>query len=145
MESWLLYAILTSLSWGGYIILMKIATSEKYYGLNPAYVLLFMLVGIAVLFVGNFLLSEPSLPTSKGAVMISIAAGALWAFGIWASLRAISGGAEIAKLAPIYNTNTLIAVLLGIVFLHELPASSELLRVLLGAVLIVLGSVLVIS
>ena len=45
--------------------------------------------------------------------------------------------------APIFNANTLVTVMLGIIFLHEIPNTSQMLRVIAGAVLIVIGAVLV--
>jgi len=143
MESWLLYGLLASLSFGSYIVLTKVATSEKYFGLSPTYVSLFMLIGIAILVIGNLLFVEGGFPKNKTAITISVAAGVLWALGILSSLKALKLGADVSRLVPIFNTNTLVAVLLGVIFLHELPTGSELLRVIVGAVFIVLGSVLV--
>jgi uncharacterized membrane protein len=44
---------------------------------------------------------------------------------------------------PIYNCNTLIAVLLGIMVLQETPNFAEAVRLIIGSVLIVAGGVLV--
>ena len=55
-------------------------------------------------------------------------------------LKALKSGVDVAKLAPIYNVNTLFAVLLGIIFLHEIPHPGEMIRVIIGAILIVIGS-----
>jgi len=62
--------------------------------------------------------------------------------GVFAFL-AFSAGAEVAKLVPIYNTNTLIAVILGLLLLHEVPAVDERIKVIIGAILIVIGGILV--
>ncbi len=69
--------------------------------------------------------------------------GALWALGMVFVFLAFSSGAEAAKLVPIYNTNTLIAVFLGIVFLHELPVPDERIKVVTGALMIIFGSILI--
>ena len=74
---------------------------------------------------------------------LALIAGIIWSVGFLAIAIAISQKADIARLAPIYNTNTLIAVLLGIIFLKEIPDASSIFRIIGGAVLIVVGAVLV--
>ena len=79
-------------------------------------------------------------PETKGLALI---AGIIWGLGFLAVAIAIAQKADVARLAPIYNTNTLLAVLLGIIFLKEIPDASQIFRVVAGAVLIVTGAVLV--
>lgn len=144
MQTWLIYGVLAAFFWGSYIIAAKVATSEKYYGINPSYVSLLMLIGVAIIFVGSVVYEGKfAMPESKTGIAFGILAGILWGLGMVASLRALSSGADIARLAPIYNTNTLVAVLLGIILLHELPAGWAIVKVLIGAVLIIIGAVLV--
>ena len=145
MQTWIIYGILASFFWGSYIIAAKVATSEKYFGINPALVSLFMLVGMAAVFViavlleGNF-----ETPKSSLGIVFSVLAGVLWALGIFVSIKALSLGASVSKLAPLYNTNTLVAVFLGIVLLKEIPNSTgNTLKLIIGAILIVVGAFLV--
>ena len=70
-------------------------------------------------------------------------AGVIWAVGFLAIAIAISQKGEVARLAPLYNRNTIIAVVLGIVLLKEVPDMSQVLRVIIGAVMIVIGAALV--
>ena len=49
----------------------------------------------------------------------------------------------MSQLAPIYNANTIIAVILGIILLKEIPNASQMIRIIIGAVMIVVGAVLV--
>jgi uncharacterized membrane protein len=144
MQTWLVYGLIAALLWGGYIVVAKVATSEKYFGINSSYVSLLMLIGIAVVFIANTIYEGKfELPQNTGGMAIGILAGALWALGMVVSLKAIAAGADVAKLTPIYNTNTLVAVILGIIILNELPSADNMLRVLAGAVLIVIGAILV--
>ena len=69
--------------------------------------------------------------------------GILWAGGMVLAFLAFSSGADAAKLVPIYNTNTLIAVMIGLFALHEVPAPDERLKVVTGALLIVIGGILI--
>ena len=55
MQTWLIYGSIAALLWGSYIVAAKVATSEKYFGINPSYVSLFMLIGIATVFIGSII------------------------------------------------------------------------------------------
>ncbi len=144
MKLWLIYGIIAALFWGSYIIAAKVASSEKYFNVSSRYMSLFMLIGIAVVFLGIFFFSEkPAVLPSRMGMGFGILAGMIWALGMFFALKAITAGADVARLTPIYNTNTLIAVLLGIILLHELPTAGQAIKVIIGALLIVVGSVLV--
>jgi len=100
--------------------------------------------GLGVVFIfGVFLLFKPSFDFEWKSSSIALIAGITWGLGFLAVAVAIAQKADIARLAPIYNTNTLLAVLLGIIFLKEIPNASQIFRVIAGAVLIVIGSILV--
>lgn len=144
MQNWLVYGLLASLFWGSYIVAAKVASSEKYYGINPFQVSLFMLVGVAIVFIATSFWQGFSMPESKAGTAVAVFAGVLWASGMTVSLIALQKGADVARLTPLYNTNTLVAVFLGILLLKELPASQDLIKVLVGSVLIMIGTVLVI-
>lgn len=171
MPTWLLYGLVSSVFWGTYAVISKIVTSEKYLKIQSTNASLLMLVGIILVFFLFFLIRTQNLSflmRSAGFVVMGIVityiilalkqtgisitpavlilgslSGALWAGGMIFTFFAFSAGAEAAKLVPIYNTNTLIAVFLGIAMLHELPAPDVRIKVITGAVLIVIGSILV--
>ncbi|MFH0927311.1 MAG: EamA family transporter [Candidatus Micrarchaeota archaeon] len=145
MEKWLLFGILASLCWGTYVVLQKVSVSGKYFGIVNSVFLLLMLAGIAVVFLGDVIASgqKLELPASPLALLVAVGAGALWALGIVFATLALSGGADVAKLVPIYNTNTLVAVFLGIVLLGEVPSSANQIKVLIGAIMIIAGGILV--
>ena len=170
MPNWLIYGLLASLCWGTYAVISKIVTAEKYLGIQPGDASLLMLGGIATVFMLYFLSRQKMLSAplksvgvllivailayiiytlKQGGVQVSLPTvgfgllqGALWAAGMVFAFMAFSVGAEAAKLVPIYNTNTLIAVILGLLLLHEVPASDERLKVIIGAILIVVGGIL---
>ena len=144
MKTWLLYALLATFSWGTYIVVAKIATSSKYYGLEPKWSAILMWAGIGIVFVLYWLLSGGGkLNLNLPAIAAGVSSGGLWALGMLFSLCAIKAGADVARLAPIYNSNTLVAVVLGIVLLHEVRDGAGILKVVIGSVLIVLGGILV--
>ena len=143
MPTWIILGIIASLCWGSYIVASKVAISEKYFGIPPAWAALFMLVGIAVVFIIGVVKSGIPMPVSKPGIGFAVLSGFLWGLGMYVSLKAISIGADVAKLNPLYNTNVLVAVLLGILLLHEFPKVGDIARVIIGAVLIVVGAVLV--
>lgn len=74
---------------------------------------------------------------------LALIAGVIWGLGFIAIAIAISQKADVARLAPIYNTNTILAVLIAIIFLKEIPDVSQMFRIIAGAVLIVVGAILV--
>jgi len=171
MANWLIYGLLASLCWGTYAVISKIVTSEKYLGIAPSGASLLMLGGIAVVFLVYFLaktgaislslksmgfllialilgyviyaLKETGIQISLPTVGFGFLQGGLWAIGMVCAFLAFSAGAEAAKIVPVYNINTLIAVILGLLLLREVPAPDERFKVIVGAILIVLGGILV--
>lgn len=171
MPAWLMYGLISSAFWGTYAVISKIVTSEKYLKVSSSNATLLMLAGIAIVFITYFLfkantlsslmkvlgfvllgiiityiifaLKDSGLVLSPSILVLGILTGVLWAGGMIFTFIAFSSGAEAAKLVPIYNTNTLIAIFLGIAFLHELPAPDARIKVVTGAALIVVGSILV--
>lgn len=171
MPTWLLYALAASLCWGTDAVMSKIVTSGKYLNVPTTHSSLLMLSGIATAFIIFFLLQIKNLNAPMkffgilllGAIFIYVFAtlkqagialtlpvlffgimqGFLWGTGMICTFLAFSGGADASKLVPIYNTNTLVSVFLGLIFLHELPAPDQRIKVISGALLIVIGSILV--
>jgi len=170
MSNWLIYGLMSALFWGVYSIFSKIVTSDKFLKIQPDLSSLLMFAGISIIFLGYFLIKSPLgfnyklmgasllaliifiilfLLSKSGVninwqvILFGFGQGALWALGMVFTFLAFSSGAEAAKLVPIYNTNTLIAVLIGLSFLHEVPAPDERIKVISGAILIVLGGILV--
>ncbi|MFA5228426.1 MAG: hypothetical protein WC446_01570 [Candidatus Paceibacterota bacterium] len=171
MPTWLMYGLISSLFWGTYTVISKVVTSEKYLKIDSANASLLMLAGIVLIFLTFFLIKANNLSmTMKGlgvilifiiityilfvlkeigvnltlpVISFGLLQGILWGLGMVFTFLAFSSGAEAARLVPIYNTNTLIAIFLGIVFLHELPAPDERIKVVTGALMIVVGSILI--
>ena len=132
--------LFASLCWGTYIVLSKVATSPRHYGLASSTSALLMGVGAAVTLAVYFVLTRGSFQgcTFRACVM-GILPGVVWALGMAAVLFAVSKGALVSKLVLIYNTNTFVAVFLGAVVLREVPHGGELIRVIAGAVLVTVG------
>jgi len=143
METWYIYGIIAALLYGLSAVTAKYATSSNYIGLDIQTAAFLMLIGIGIVFLAYaFSGGMPSLTNNTTALSVGILAGALWAAGMVVTFFALKSGAEISKLAPLYNTNTLVAVTLGIVLLKELPAGTEKIKVIIGAILIVIGGIL---
>ena len=145
MENWVIYGLLASLFWGSYIISAKVASSKKYFGINPFQVSLFMLIGIAIVFlVSNLYFNSFQIPKEPKGIFFAILAGVLWALGMIVSLIAITKGADVSKLAPLFNSNTLVAVFLGMILLKEVPSSGiQIIKILAGSLFIMIGAILV--
>jgi len=143
VEAWLIYGLIASLFWGSYIIVSKVVTSDNYFGFNTNTASLLMLVGIAIVFGGYFISAKPTIPQNVNGILLGVLAGGLWAGGMVMTFLAIKSGADVSRLSPIYNTNTLVAVILGILLLHEIPQAASMIKVLLGGFLITVGAILV--
>ncbi|MCX6775983.1 MAG: GRP family sugar transporter [Candidatus Micrarchaeota archaeon] len=144
METWILYGVIAALLFGTYVVVSKVVTSEKYFGLNIHAAVFLMLIGIAIVFLlYSFSGGVPKLANNPTTLALAILAGVLWAAGMIITYIALNSGADVTRLTPVYNTNTLVAVTLGIILLGELPGSTEKIKVIVGAILIVIGGILV--
>jgi uncharacterized membrane protein len=144
MKMWLVFSLLSMVCWGSYIAVAKVATSDKYCGLGSRWAAMLMFLGIIIVLGAYLLLSKGPKPTiTTGSAVAGISTGVLWALGMVFSFLAIATGADISRLVPIYNCNTLVAVLLGIMVLHEMPNFAGVVKLLVGSVLIVIGGILV--
>lgn len=146
MEYWIILGLLAAVFFGSSAIAAKVATGDRYFGLDARAASILTWVGITVVLGAYFLKSGPAgLPSNPKAVSAGVLAGVLWAVGQILLYTALSRGGEISRLAPIYNMNTLVAVVLGILLLGELPSRVQALRVLFGALLITVGGIFVIT
>lgn len=122
--------------------LMQKLTARTGVGLGPY--LLF--IGVGVLVMGALLTMGTTGParaiTGKGA-LLSGALGIFWALGTWLVAVGISQyAAPLAKLAPLYNMNTLVVVVLALVVFAEFK-DVDVSKLVAGAALIVVGGTLV--
>jgi glucose uptake protein GlcU len=144
MKTWVVFALLAMVCWGSYIVVAKVATSDKYYGLGPKWSALLMLGGIIIV-VGTYWIfgKGPRPAITIPSAIAGVSQGVLWALGMLFSLFAFRAGADVARAVPIFNCNTLVAVLLGIMLLREIPNLAGVVKILIGSLLIVFGGVLV--
>ncbi|MBL7055186.1 EamA family transporter [Candidatus Woesearchaeota archaeon] len=144
MENWVIYGLIASLCFGINAVIYKVAATRGQ-GINPYLGVFSVGLGVFLFFSLVYLIKSPKFIPNWTGLTLALIAGIVWAAGFLMITLAIANKADISRLAPIYNTNTLIAVLLGMIFLKELPAGSEIIKVISGAVLIVIGAVLVSS
>lgn len=140
MPNWIVYGIIASLFFALNTILYKVAAQKGNF--SPYYGSFMFGLGVVMIF-GLFLLFRPSFAFEWKSSGLALVAGVIWGLGFLAVAAAIAKGSDVARLAPIYNTNTILAVLMAIIFLKEIPDVSQMFKVIAGAVLIVIGSVLV--
>ena len=140
MENWVYYGLFAALVFGINTVIYKFAQQKG--NMSPYYGSFLMGLGIVIVF-GVFMLFNRNFEFEWKSSSLALGAGMLWAIGFLAVAIAISQKADVSRLAPIYNTNTLVAVVLGIIFLKEIPDASQMIRVISGALLIVGGAVLV--
>jgi uncharacterized membrane protein len=140
--NWIMLGIGASILWGIFAVTLRISISEDYYGTSPK-------IAFIGLMTGMFLVTVLLLTTTKTqyaefsrtGFFIAISAGIIWSLGMVLIIYALTDvSTPISRLVPLYNTNTLVAVLIGIILLKEVP--EERIRTIIGALLIVLGGIL---
>ncbi len=147
MKPWFAMGLAASFLYGVSAILFKLLTESRYLGGRPGWVLAGIGTGIALCGVLGTMF-WPSVATAQDttykAYLWAIPAGLLNGFATLLILRALQSPAtNLSQLVPVYNTNTLIAFVLAILIFRELPYGPDLIRNLIGAVLIVAGTVLI--
>ena len=140
MQNWVIYGLIAAVCFGVQTIIYKVAYQKSSF--SPYYGSFIFALGIILIF-AVFLLFKPSFEFEWKSSSLLFISGIIWGIGFLMVAIAITQKADVARLAPIYNTNTLIAVLLGILLLREIPDASQIFRVISGAVLIVVGAILV--
>ena len=140
MENWIWYGIIAAICFGLNTVIYKIAFQRT--GFSPYYGGFVFALGIVLVF-GLIFLFKPSSDFEWKSTSLVFVAGMIWAIGFLSIAIAISQKADISRLAPIFNTTTIVAVLLGIFLLKEIPNSTQIIKTIAGALLIVVGAVLV--
>ncbi len=131
--------LLPSLLYGFSTITMK--AGAKYNISTSSYM---MIIGVVIFLVGLISTQiiesqESSLNTS--AIALTIISGILWALGTTlVNYSIVNFNTPIAILTPLYNTNTLVAVLGGMILFAEWKIVSAA-PVLIGTTLVVLGGI----
>ena len=145
MDEWLVLGLLAAVSYSVSGLATKVVLDKKYVGLDATAAALLTMVGVVLAFTVFYLayagMKVPQLTPASAAAGIAI--GFFWAVGAIMVYYGIIKGADISRMAPVYNLNTLVIVALGILLLGEIPDRSAALRVGVGAVLIVAGGILV--
>lgn len=140
--NWIILGIGASILWGVYTVILKISTSEQYYNTSPRIALLGLMMGgfIATAVLLAVTRHQPATFPRVG-FTAAVGAGILWALGmIFVTYALGDTSTPVSKLVPLYNTNTLIAVLIGILLLKEVP--EERVKTIVGAMFIIVGGIL---
>lgn len=136
----ILGGLIPALLYGFSAITMKAGAGYKIS--TPDYL---MTIGIVIFLTG--LLIKPLLSTGKEslnstAIIFSISSGLLWALGTaLVNYSILKFGTPIAILTPLYNMNTLVAVLGGMIIFAEWKTVNSV-PVFIGTTLVVCGGIL---
>lgn len=135
-----MYGVLAAVIWGTYVVLLKVAT----YRLHPSLVFGVMTLGIILALAVAFPWRSNNMNLFTPGASLALLAGLLWGVGMAFMTQALSfPSTAVSRLTPLYNVNSLVAVMLGILLLQEVPQPSKLLIVVSGALLVVVGGYLV--
>ncbi len=147
MKPWFAMGLAASLLYGVSAILFKLLTEVRYLGGRPGWVLAGIGTGIALCGALGVIFWPAAVNPQDATVRAyfwAVPAGLLNGFATLLILRAMQSPAtNISQLVPVYNTNTLVAFILAVLLFKELPQGADLLRNLIGALLIVGGTILI--
>jgi uncharacterized membrane protein len=146
MKTWFLIGLTASLLYGLSAVCFKLLTAERYLGGHAGWVLTGVGGGIFLCGLCGILLwpAASTGGTTLQACLWALPVGFMNGFATLLVLWVLRlPGTNLSQLVPVYNTNTLIAFILAVIFFRELPAGPDLLRNLAGAVLIVVGTGLI--
>ena len=146
METWLYYGLAAAVIYGISGFTAKLASGKEQFALAPHTLGILAAIGVLVVFTAYYIAESKGtffLPTDAGAIGVGLLTGGTWALATVIVYKAFSMGANAAQMAPIYNMNTLVVVVLALVLLKEIPAAAQATKVLAGAALMVVGAILV--
>lgn len=104
------------------------------------------LTGLGVMLVGAVMLFyfSSSTKVTGSQVLLGLLNGFLWGLGaLCIFIALLNPKATVSQLAPLYNINTLISVLIGVIFFAEWQ-NIVVWKTILGTILIILGGWLVV-
>ncbi len=139
MESWLVYALVSMLSFGIYNFLLKVSVDGRFGGLNPTTSVLgiSLAIFISTLAYGIYT-NAVRLPSKPGILALLLLVGIMWTVGSVASALALQKG-NASQAVPILNANVLIVIVLSLLFLGEATSLQYVIKVAAGTALILAG------
>ena len=145
-DNWFFLGIVSAIFWGLYVVVLKFAVNPKYLNTPWTMGLVGMSIGILIVSLVSQLYfgrTTPNFQINSLGFWLSILAGVMWALGQAAVSSALRNPeTDASKLVVVYNLNTIIAVLGGIVLLNEIPSPNKRIEVILGAILVIAGAIL---
>ncbi len=145
IDKWIIFSLVACVAWGIYLLISKVIVSKNYFGVNSAVASLMFLVGFAIVIFGYYIYEKkfeiPSVTTTQ--LSLAIMAGGLFALGVVFVFKALAVGGDASRVRALVNVNTLVTLVLAVILLKELPSRPEMLKVSIGAILIVIGAFLV--
>jgi transporter family protein len=132
--------VLPAIAFGVSGVFAKISNNQSGIGIG----LYLMIMGVAIIACGAIvflILPDKSLSMKSGTA--AFASGFVWAMGAGGVAIALSRfGSPLSVLVPLYNANTLVAVLLGLWIFAEWKQVKSV-QLLIGSALILVGAVTV--
>lgn len=142
MESWLLYSLIAAFAFGIYNFFLKISVDNRFGALSPTTSVLGISLAIFVstlvygVYTNTLRLPSKSGTTTTMALLLLI--GILWTVGTLSSAIALKTG-NASQIVPIFNANTLVTVLLALIFFGEATSLGYVIKIAAGTALIIAG------
>jgi uncharacterized membrane protein len=148
MRAWIIYALIASAAFGLSVILLKHAANRNNLAAPSELVLLSScvgaLIGAVVYLIFSWKSAHALMFANKEAIVWSGLSGLISVAGSLAVIKALSHPlSNAANIMALINTNVLFTVVFGAIIFKEMPEGIELARVIAGALLILVGVVII--
>jgi len=137
MRPEVIYGFISSVAWSLYVIILKFVSKDI-----PLKIII-PLIGVGVLIssvIGAIILKDGNYYISRSwKLILPIISGAVWMLGLIIVNYGIKKGYNLSVMAPIYNTNTLLVVIMSILLLNE---SVDVVKVIISAILVTIATII---
>jgi|GEM_PF-4641869 len=143
IAQWALYAITASAAFGVSAIPIRMALSKA--AASSEVILLTSTIGsLAGALIYLFITGNGSLQMDRGSVMYGVVSGLIGIIGSISVIKALSSpSSTVPNVMSLVNTNLLFTVIFSVALLGEMPEGMNMMKTLVGAVLILAGSVVI--
>ncbi len=135
MKEEVLYGFIAAIAWSLYVIVLKAVLKSA----SLKEVLIFLSLGILISALFFSLLIKGNFSLNLNEILLSLLAGFLWFLGIFVVNYGLKKGLNLSIMAPIYNINTVLVVLLSLAIFHE---SVEPWKVIIASILVTIAAII---
>ncbi|MCK5602996.1 hypothetical protein KAR91_14025 [Candidatus Pacearchaeota archaeon] len=149
MSTWAIYAIMAGAAFGLSAVPIRYVSSRNYLSAPSELIFMFSSIG-GLLGAGIYLISTDRvgqgllIQGNMRVAIIASGAGLISSMGSLFVIKALSyPESSVSHVMATVNTNALFALGFGIILLREIPFGTDIYRVIVGSILIIVGAYLI--